>query len=83
MSEYAARADRRATLTCPRCSRQSPAEMPEDACLWFFECPGCGGLLRPKPGDCCVFCSWGDRPCPPIERARAAAEPGGGCGCAG
>jgi PAS domain S-box-containing protein len=31
------------------------------------ECAGCGALLRPKPGDCCVFCSYGSVPCPPIQ----------------
>jgi hypothetical protein len=39
--------------------------MPEAACLFFYECSGCGELLRPKPGDCCVFCSYSDRVCPP------------------
>jgi len=55
--------------------------MPEDACLWFFECPGCGVLLRPKPGDCCVFCSFGDAPCPPVQRVRAAGGTDRGRGC--
>jgi uncharacterized protein (DUF4415 family) len=32
---------------------------------------GRGALLKPKPGDCCVFCSYGDVPCPPIQEARA------------
>ncbi len=41
--------------------------MPEDACLWFFDCPGCGTMLKPKVGDCCVFCSYGDVPCPPVQ----------------
>jgi len=29
----------------------------------------CGELLRPKSGDCCVFCSYGLAPllCPPIQ----------------
>ncbi|HEX6268144.1 MAG TPA: GDCCVxC domain-containing (seleno)protein [Burkholderiales bacterium] len=27
--------------------------------------------LAPRAGDCCVFCSYGDVPCPPIqERGR-------------
>ncbi|WP_281407879.1 GDCCVxC domain-containing (seleno)protein, partial [Mesorhizobium sp. M2E.F.Ca.ET.209.01.1.1] len=42
-----------------------------DACLFFYECRECGTLLRPKTGDCCVFCSYGDVPCPPIQEARA------------
>ncbi|MGT2478165.1 GDCCVxC domain-containing (seleno)protein [Methylobacterium oryzae CBMB20] len=47
--------------------------MPTDACQFFYECTGCGTLLRPNAGDCCVFCSFGDVPCPPIKKlARAA-----------
>jgi hypothetical protein len=30
---------------------------------------GCGQLLRPKPGHCCVFCSFGSIPCPPMQEA--------------
>ena len=41
--------------------------MPEDACQYFYECKHCNTLLKPKPGDCCVFCSYGDTPCPPIQ----------------
>ena len=41
--------------------------MPTDACLFFYECTGCRVRLRPKPGDCCVFCSYGDVPCPPKQ----------------
>jgi len=39
--------------------------MPRDACLYYFVCPACERLLKPRPGDCCVFCSYGDRPCQP------------------
>ena len=35
--------------------------MPTDACQWYYECQGCGALLRPKP-SCCVFCSYGTVP---------------------
>ena len=41
--------------------------MPENACQFFYECHDCGTLLRPKPGDCCVFCSYGSVPCPPVQ----------------
>ena len=58
------------TLTCPSCGRQSTETMPTDACQFFYECKGCGALLKPKAGDCCVFCSYGDVPCPPIQEAR-------------
>ena len=39
--------------------------MPTDACLYFHECVACHAVLRPKPGDCCVFCSFGSVKCPP------------------
>ena len=41
--------------------------MPTDACQYFYDCTGCGALLKPLAGDCCVFCSYGDVPCPPIQ----------------
>ncbi len=51
-------------ITCPSCGAKTVVPMPTDACLFYFECPSCRQLLRPRPGDCCVFCSYGDRPCP-------------------
>jgi hypothetical protein len=45
--------------------------MPMDACQFFYDCRGCGALLQPKPGDCCVFCSYGSVPCPPIQLESA------------
>ncbi|PKB14944.1 hypothetical protein B0I00_2546 [Novosphingobium kunmingense] len=60
------------TLTCPVCSASSAETMPTDACRFFYECAGCGTMLRPLPGDCCVFCSYGTVKCPPIQQ-------GGGC----
>ena len=54
-------------LTCPQCGARSTERMPTDACQWFHECAACGARLRPLPGDCCVFCSYGDTPCPPVQ----------------
>lgn len=66
-------------LTCPDCGAQSVETMPTDACLYFYSCTGCGSRLKPKHGDCCVFCSYGSVPCPPIqmgdENACCAPEP--------
>jgi len=45
--------------------------MPTDACQFFWACPGCGALVKPKLGDCCVFCSYGTVPCPPKQTERA------------
>jgi hypothetical protein len=58
------------TLTCPQCGHRSAETMPTDACLFFHVCAGCGARLMPKAGDCCVFCSYGSMPCPPVQAER-------------
>lgn len=56
-------------LTCPVCGTTTVETMPTDACVYYYECRGCRTLLRPKAGDCCVFCSYGSVRCPPIQRS--------------
>ena len=55
------------TLACPACGTHTETEMPTDACQFFWACPECGTVLRPEDDDCCVFCSYGDVPCPPVQ----------------
>lgn len=55
------------TVTCPECGYAQKETMPTDACLFYYDCKGCYVLLRPLPGDCCVFCSYGDVACPPVQ----------------
>ena len=69
----------RSTLNCPHCGHAAQETMPTDSCQYFYDCQGCGRLLKPRPGDCCVYCSYGSLPCPPVQDARAA----GGAGCCG
>ena len=57
----------RSTITCPQCGYAKEEAMPTDACQWFYECEGCKAVLRPKAGDCCVFCSYGTEKCPPVQ----------------
>jgi hypothetical protein len=73
----------RSTLTCPRCGHQATETMQTDVCQYFYDCESCGAVLKPKPGDCCVFCSYADMPCPPIQEARASGEAAACCGGAG
>ncbi|MEQ8322001.1 MAG: GDCCVxC domain-containing (seleno)protein [Rhodospirillales bacterium] len=54
-------------LTCPMCGFRESLSMPTDACIYFHECSNCSEMLKPKPGDCCVFCSYADTPCPPRQ----------------
>ncbi|MGH6926599.1 MAG: GDCCVxC domain-containing (seleno)protein [Propylenella sp.] len=67
------------TITCPHCGHRQWEAMPTDACRIHYECPRCKAVLRPKPGDCCVFCSYGSVPCPPVQvegaNATCCAEP--------
>lgn len=58
-------------LTCPACGYVERLAMPSNACVFFHECTGCHVLLRPNPGHCCVFCSFGSVPCPPIQSGRS------------
>ena len=41
--------------------------MPANACVAVYDCKGCGATLRPLRGSCCVFCSYGSVPCPPVQ----------------
>ena len=50
-------------VTCPYCGYKKEEEMPLDACRYFYTCTNCGNVIKPKEGDCCVFCSYGNFPC--------------------
>ena len=55
------------TISCPECSYEMEETMPTDACQFFYECKNCKKILKPKIGDCCVYCSFGTVACPPIQ----------------
>lgn len=54
-------------ITCPRCGFSKEETMPTDSCQIVYTCAACGAVLRPKPNDCCVFCSYGSVQCPPMQ----------------
>ena len=57
-----------AKITCPKCGfTKEEEEMPTDSCQFFYECTRCGEVLKPKDGDCCVYCSYADRLCPSMQ----------------
>ncbi len=58
------------TIMCPECGFKNTEIMPTNSCQVLYECPGCQATLRPKTGECCVFCSYGNIPCPPIQESR-------------
>ena len=54
-------------ITCPNCGFAHEETMPADYCQFLYQCLNCQALLRPKTGDCCVFCSYGTHQCPPKQ----------------
>jgi hypothetical protein len=56
------------TITCPHCGHAQVDTMPTNACQWFYDCAGCGRVLEPLAGDCCVYCSYGSVQCPPMQQ---------------
>jgi len=59
------------TITCPKCGHCEREAMPTDACQFFYDCKNCGAILKPKPGDCCVYCSYGSVKCPPTQGGKS------------
>ncbi len=55
-------------LTCPNCDFRQELIMPREACQFFHVCSGCREMLKPKEGHCCIFCSYGSVPCPPMQQ---------------
>ena len=54
-------------INCPECGFEKNEIMPTDYCQYFYECTNCNTVLKPKKGDCCVFCSYGSIKCPPKQ----------------
>jgi hypothetical protein len=59
-----------AHVTCPVCGYREELAIPADTCLFFHRCGNCNMLIKPAPGDCCVFCSYGDTICIPRQREQ-------------
>jgi len=57
-------------ITCPKCAFSKKETMPTNACQFFYECDSCKEILKPKKGDCCVYCSYGTVACPPIQEDK-------------
>lgn len=69
-------------IRCPTCGHAQEAAMPTDSCQIVYTCPTCQSVLRPQPGDCCVFCSYGSVPCPSIQQEALARDVAAGNGTA-
>ncbi|CAA7618338.1 GDCCVxC domain-containing (seleno)protein [Magnetospirillum sp. UT-4] len=57
------------TITCPACGARRRVEMPGS--LWRLDCPACGAAMVTPAGGCCVFCAFGDHPCPDVQASSS------------
>ncbi len=57
-------------ISCPNCGFQKGEIMPENSCQFFYVCESCHTVLKPKHGDCCVYCSYGTVKCPSIQKNK-------------
>ena len=69
---------------CPNCARHSRDQMPRRSSVVRYHCLYCNTIFEPLPGSCCVYCSYGDVPCPnaqnewlrrPFQRTRVQRDP--------
>jgi hypothetical protein len=67
-------------VTCPACGHRTTETMPTEFCQYFYDCSACGAQLKPKAGDCCIFCSFGSVPCPPVQEERLRGRAASCCG---
>lgn len=63
------------TVRCPHCNRRSRDQMPGNASDYFYQCLHCNTVFKPKSGDCCVYCSYGNTMCPPKQFGAGALRP--------
>lgn len=54
----------KSVITCPICSHKKEETMLINSCQFYYQCEQCKTMLKPLPGDCCVFCSYGTVKCP-------------------
>ena len=54
-------------INCPNCKHSKNEIMPTGNCVILYDCEKCKTILKPLPGDCCVYCSYGTRKCPSIQ----------------
>ena len=57
-------------ITCPNCNSKEELKMPNNACLYFYNCNNCDSIIKSLNGDCCVFCSYGNVCCPPKQKSE-------------
>ena len=58
---------RTAIIKCPKCGHKNEEKIPTSLWQYFYVCLKCQFELKPKEGECCVFCSYGSVKCMPKQ----------------
>jgi hypothetical protein len=58
-------------LTCPHCHSIETLASPVEATTQFHQCVHCKKPYKASKNDCCILCSFGNRPCNQIEQNLA------------
>ena len=61
--------NRTSTLHCPYCRAGSHERMPMDRTLHEFQCLWCNRLVQQGPEEHCIYCAFGSRKCPQMQRS--------------
>ncbi|MFZ3039139.1 MAG: GDCCVxC domain-containing (seleno)protein [Polynucleobacter sp.] len=64
--------DHSSTITCPICLHAEVLALPKGSSQHLYQCQACKTILKPKSGDCCIFCSFGSIDCASAEKNLAA-----------
>ena len=59
-------------VTCPHCQASELINLEGGVSYHLYRCQSCSVILKPKSGDCCILCSFGDRDCSSSEQNLAA-----------
>ncbi|QWE20051.1 GDCCVxC domain-containing (seleno)protein [Polynucleobacter sp. AP-Kolm-20A-A1] len=59
-------------VTCPHCQAAEVIDIEHGSSQHLFRCQSCSAILKPKSGDCCILCSFGNRDCSSSEQNLAA-----------
>ncbi|WP_370623702.1 GDCCVxC domain-containing (seleno)protein [Polynucleobacter sp. AP-Reno-20A-A9] len=59
-------------VTCPHCQASEAINSEHGASQHLYRCRSCSAILKPKSGDCCILCSFGNRDCSSSEQNLAA-----------
>ncbi len=58
-------------VTCPNCGSKKEETMPLGKYVTTYTCQSCKITLKPKSTCCCVYCSYGNTPCPSFQEGKS------------